>query len=269
MTDPLETTPGPEGQPEPPRTRSPKGLDSIESPEQNAPTDARDAARPSQSGPRPAFDHRIARQGLIGPFGAAQLLAGVAIVAVVAIVLVAVSTPLGAVVGAAQPNPEPTSYIIGAAVEGLHVGDLAPELTTTRSDGSKFTLTDLSGKPVSLAELRGKAVWINFWASWCPPCQAETPVLRQMDQTYRSRGLVIVGISVQESDASDVAAYVRKYSLGYRIAADLSGDIFHLYRVYALPTQFFIDPSGRIAAVVEGPLDQAGASAQIEAILPK
>ena len=77
------------------------------------------------------------------------------------------------------------------------------------------------------------------------------------DQTYAARGLAIVGISVQEASAADVAAYAQKYSLGYRIAADLGGDIFHKYKVYALPTQFFIDTSGRIAAVVQGPMDQA------------
>ena len=59
-----------------------------------------------------------------------------------------------------------------------------------------------------------------------------------------------------------------RYGLGYRVAADLAGDIFHLYRVYALPTQFFIDPDGRISSIVQGPLDLPGAAAQIEPILP-
>jgi peroxiredoxin len=86
---------------------------------------------------------------------------------------------------------------------------------------------------------------------------------------YRDKGLVVLGISVQESNAADVKAYADKYDLGYRVAADLSGDIFHLYRVYALPTQFFIDPGGRITSVVQGPLDVPSARAQVEAILPK
>jgi cytochrome c biogenesis protein CcmG, thiol:disulfide interchange protein DsbE len=247
-----------------PLTRSSAGTDAT--PEANG-TTAPGAAAPTAAAP--AFTHRPPRKGLIGPFGGRQIVGGLLAVALVAVGLAAVTAPIGSARTSTQPDPRPTPYLIGPAAEGLHVGDQAPEFSTTRSDGSTFTLTDLQGQPVRLADLRGKAVWVNFWASWCPPCQAETPVLRQMDQAYRARGLMIVGISVQESSAADVAAYARTYDLGYTVAADLGGDIFHLYRVYALPTQFFIDTNGRIAAVVQGPLDQADASAQIEAILPK
>ena len=93
-------------------------------------------------------------------------------------------------------------------------------------------------------------------------------MLRALDRAYRDRGLSIVGISVQETNAADVAAYVDRYSLGYTVAADLDGDIFRHYRVYVLPTQFFIRPDGRIASLILGPLDEAAATAQIEAILP-
>jgi cytochrome c biogenesis protein CcmG, thiol:disulfide interchange protein DsbE len=230
---------------------------------------AGEAPNPASKPPTPAFVHKVPRKGLIGPFGGRQIAGGLLAIALVAVGLAAVTAPIGSARTSTQPNPKPTPYRIGPVAEGLHVGDQAPELATTRSDGTTFQLTDLHGKPVRLADLRGKAVWVNFWASWCPPCQAETPVLRQMDEAYASRGLAIVGISVQESSAADVSAYAQKYDLGYTIAADLAGDVFHLYKVYALPTQFFIDTSGRIAAVIQGPMDQADASAQIEAILPQ
>jgi peroxiredoxin len=228
-----------------------------------------ESGAPRPSAGSPAFVHRRARQGLIGPFGGRQLLAGVLVVAAVALGLMAVTAPLGSTGTVVRPNPQPTVYLIGPVAQGLSVGSQAPDFTVTRSDGSTFTLTDLDGAPVRLADLRGKAVWVNFWASWCPPCQAETPVLRETAAKYRDRGLVVLGISVQESSAADVQAYALRYSLGYRVAADLSGDIFHLYRVYALPTQFFVDPDGRISSIVQGPLDVAGADAQVEAILPK
>ncbi len=209
------------------------------------------------------------RRGLVGPFGGRQILTGLVIVVVVVVAILGATAPLG-IAGAAPPvDPRPSGYVIGAATEGLRLGDLAPELETVRSDGTTFRLTDLDGNPVRLADLAGRAVWINFWASWCPPCQAETPVLRALDRAYRDRGLSIVGISVQETNAADIAAYVDRYSLGYTVAADLDGDIFRHYRVYVLPTQFFIRPDGRIAALILGPLDEAAATAQIEAILPR
>jgi len=235
----------------------------------DAPTDA-ESPGPADSPvrARPEFRHKPPKHGLIGPFGGRQIALGLLSVAAVVLALAAITAPLGNTGAASLPNPRPTSYLIGPATTGLSIGDAAPDFTVPRTDGTTFQLTDLDGRPIALADLRGKAVWVNFWASWCPPCQAETPTLRQIAARYRDRGLVVVGISVQETSAADVQAYALKYSLGYTVAADLAGDIFRLYRVYALPTQFFIDPAGRITSIVLGPLDDAAAAAQVEAILP-
>jgi len=232
------------------------------------PTTSDEPIRTPPAPDRPTFSHQTARHGLIGPFGGRQLAMGGLLVAAVVVALVAINAPLGNTADQNRPNPQPTAFVIGPATPGLRVGAVAPDFTTQRPDGSTFRLTDLNGKPVSLVDLRGKAVWVNFWASWCAPCQAETPVVRQTAATYKDRGLVVLGISVQESSSQDVSDYALKYSLGYTVAADLAGDVFHLYKVNALPTQFFIDPQGRIAAVVVGPLDQSNAYAHVEAILP-
>ena len=144
---------------------------------------------------------------------------------------------------------------------GLQPGELAPELEWTGDDGTTVVLRDLDGNPVRLEDLRGKLVWLNFWATWCPPCQAETPVLREMDERYRDRGLAIVAVAVQETTVDDVRAYAERYELDYPIAFDASADIFDLYRVFALPTQFFVGADGRVLEVVNGPLTAArGAS---------
>ena len=126
---------------------------------------------------------------------------------------------------------------------------------------------DLQGRPIRLAALRGKAVWINYWASWCPPCQFETPTIRAIDQRYRDRGLVVVGIQVQQTVQAGLD-YAERYDLEYTIGADVTGDFFHLYRAFALPTQFFLDPDGRIVRIVNGPMSEAAASELIESILP-
>lgn len=219
---------------------------------------------------RPEFTHKKARHGLIGPFSGRQLAAILVTVVIAVVVLVAATTPLGTVGAGPGPiDPRATAYIIGTApAVGLKPGDLAPELSLNLEDGSTYQLADLDGNPIRLEDLRGKAVWINFFATWCPPCQAETPVMREVSERYKARGLELVAISVQETSPTDVQAYADKYELKYTIGFDASGRIFRAYKVYALPTQFFIDPNGVIRDVAQGPLTDEAASAYIERILP-
>ncbi len=219
---------------------------------------------------RPGFTHRRERHGLIGPFGGRQLAVLAVAVVVVAVGLVVITTPLGRT-GPPSPNdPKATQFVLDANAKiGVRVGQMAPELSVPLQDGSTYQLTDLDGRPVRLADLRGKAVWINFWASWCPPCQSETPVIRDLAERYADRGLVVIGISVQETSVRDIRTYATRYQLGYTIAADLSGNIFRLYHPPGLPTQVFVGPEGAIRSIVLAPLTEADAVAQIEAILPK
>jgi peroxiredoxin len=219
---------------------------------------------------RPAFSHRRERHGLVGPFTGRQLLVGGAAILAAIVLLVAITTPLGNTAnGPATVDPRATAYLLASPPAiGLRVGDAAPEFTVPADDGSTYQLTDLDGKPIRLADLRGKAVWVNFFTTWCPPCQAEVPILREMAERYRDRGLELVAISVQETSPADVAAYAATYQLPYTIGFDGSGKVFHQYKAYGLPTQVFIDPNGVIANVIGAPLDEAGAAAQIERILP-
>ena len=214
----------------------------------------------------PAAFVRPPRRRGVGPFSLRQVTLAIGLVSVVAIVLTLATVPLGSI-GPGLPVPNPGAFLLHSAEPGLRPGDLAPEFSGTREDGTAFQLLDLDGKPIRLADLRGKAVWLNYWTSWCPPCQSETPILRKMDQTYRDRGLVLIGIQVQQT-VDDGQIYVAKYGLGYRIGADVAGDILRTYKVFALPTQFFIDVNGVIRQVVNGPLDETSAAALVESILP-
>ena len=219
---------------------------------------------------RPAFSHRPKRHGLIGPFGGRQLLVGALVILVAAVLLVIVTTPLGTPGGIGPGDPQATQFVLGPApTNGLKVGEIPPELIVPGATGGQAYLSDLNGQTVRLLDLRGRAVWLNFWASWCPPCQSETPVLRDLAERYRNRGLVVVGISVQESSPANVADYARRYQLGYTIAADSTGAVFRDWRLYGLPTQFFIGPEGAIRSIVPAPMTEARAVAQIEAILPR
>jgi thiol-disulfide isomerase/thioredoxin len=208
----------------------------------------------------------LRRRRGVGPFSLRQVTLAIGIVAVAGILLTLANAPLGST-AVALPNPEPSAYLLRAPLPGLRPGDLAPELSVTDADGTTFQLLDLDGQPLRLADLRGKAVWLNFWASWCPPCQSETPILRSIDQQYRDRGLAIIGVQVQQI-VDDGRKYAATYSLQYRIGADVAGDIYREYKVFALPTQFFIGTDGVVRQVVNGPLDQASAAALVESILP-
>lgn len=223
-----------------------------------------------QTDAAPAASSRSARRGLVGPFSGRQIAAAAASILVVAVVVLVATAPLGST--DADPtavDPRATPYLLASPpIEGVRPGALAPELDVSGPGGEVVPLVDLDGDPVRLADLRGRLVWLNFWASWCPPCQAETPILRDMAARYEAEGLSVVGISVQEASEVDVRDYAARYSLDYTIAADLAGDVFRTYKVFALPTQFFIGPDGVVLEVVNGPLEPDDAATLIERLLP-
>jgi thiol-disulfide isomerase/thioredoxin len=206
----------------------------------------------------------VRRRG-VGPFSLRQVTLAILIVMATAIGITLATVPIGSL-APGLPIPEPSAFLLGSPVPGLRIGDLAPELAVDKPEG-RLELKDLDGNVVRLADLRGKAVWINFWASWCPPCQFETPVIRSIDGRYSDRGLVIVAIQVQQTVQAGID-YAARYELDYTIGADVTGDFFHLYRGFALPTQFFLDPEGRIRQIVNGPLSEERAAELLEALLP-
>lgn len=194
----------------------------------------------------------------MGPFSGRQLLVVLLTAASAALVLAVLTTPIHA------PPPRPIAPAasgfqqVAPPTEGLRIGDRAPELAGV-VDGRTVQLTDLDGRPVRLADLRGRPVWINFWASWCAPCQAETPTLARVYETHRAQGLQLLGISVQETTPDDVRAYVRTYGLEYLVGFDATSAVFKTYRAFALPTQIFLDRTGVIRDIRLGPVTEAEA----------
>jgi len=205
---------------------------------------------------------------MVGPFSGRQIGLVLGLVVLAALAIVALTTPLGRTgTGPPRPDPRATQFIFAAPTQGLAVGALAPEFSGDLPDGTSYQLTDLDGRPIRLADLRGKAVWINFWASWCPPCQQETPVIRQLAEEYRGRGLEVVAIEVQET-VDDGRRYAERYGIRYTIGADVSGHVFRAYRVFGLPTQFFLGPDGVVRSVVPAPLTLEEARRYVESVLP-
>lgn len=218
--------------------------------------------------PMPAAARRADgwRRPFIGPFTVAQVAAVVGAVLLTAFALIVLTSPLNVPPAATPPRPGSSFVAVGSAQPGLRVGDLAPELVGT-ANGQTVELTDLGGNPIRLADLRGRPVWINFWATWCPPCQEETPILRDMHEQYADDGLAVVAISVQETTIEDVRDYVDRYDLGYTVGFDATSAIFHTYRAFGLPTQLFLDREGVIRQVVLGPITRSQAEETIADLL--
>jgi peroxiredoxin len=202
----------------------------------------------------------------IGPFSLRQIGALVATLAVAGLMLAFINTPLAGAPDPFAPRPGSSFVPVGEATEGLRIGDRAPEFTGT-VDGETVQLLDLDGRPIRLADLHGRAVWINFWATWCPPCQEETPVLRDVYEEYRDDGLELVAISVQETTAADVQRYAETYDLQYTIGFDATSAVFRTYQAYGLPTQLFVDREGIIRQVILGPVSRDQAESIIEPLL--
>lgn len=115
-----------------------------------------------------------------------------------------------------------------------------------------WSLTTLDGQPISLESLRGKVVFLNFWASWCPPCREEMPSMEQLARKYQSRDLVMVAIS-QDTERDQLDAFLQQFmpqgQAAMRIAVDPSaGKISQSYGTKLLPETYIIDRQGRIVA---------------------
>jgi thiol-disulfide isomerase/thioredoxin len=117
-----------------------------------------------------------------------------------------------------------------------------------------FSASRLDGTQARLSALKGKAVFLNFWATWCPPCREEMPSMEALYQRFRGRDLELLAVDIQE-DKDTVAAFMKEYGLTFPAALDSTGRISAEYGVRGIPTTFIIDRDGGIIASVVGGRD--------------
>lgn len=115
-----------------------------------------------------------------------------------------------------------------------------------------FTLEDVNGRPVQLSSFRGKVVLLNFWATWCRPCAIEVPWFVEFERSYRGRGLVVLGVSLDEEGWEAVKPFAREHGVNYRLLMGDDKVASAFGGVDSLPTTFLIDRDGRIAATHSG-----------------
>lgn len=146
---------------------------------------------------------------------------------------------VGALVGALANVP---------AAEAVQAGETAPAFESA-------ALGD--GAPIRLAELRGKVVLVDFWASWCAPCRLSLPWMEQTRKELGGAGLEIVAVNVDENVA-DARAFLARFPVSYRVASDAHGDVAALYDVQDMPSSYLIDRRGVVREVHAGFNPQTG-----------
>jgi len=209
---------------------------------------------------------------------AAGLLAGVGVAAILLIGLLALapepaspSTPAPSIAqssgsatpsaGASSPSIAPTASGTTSAStgssSGFHVGEPAPALV----------LPQVGGGTIDLAALKGKPVWVNFMATWCPPCQDEFPLMSGFASRYAGKGLVVIAVDVRE-DEGTVASFAQRLNATFPLGLDSDAKAADRWGAIALPVHFWIDAEGIVRDGAAGGIGADTMVHGLRAILP-
>jgi len=124
-----------------------------------------------------------------------------------------------------------------------------------------FTLTDMQGKHVSLSDLKGKVVILNFWATWCPPCKEEMPSMERLYRQFKDQGLVIVAVNVEKDGRGAVQSFLQRSPYTFPILLDSDAEVQNLYKVFRFPETFILDRNGMVVEKVVGAIDWTSSQA--------
>lgn len=157
----------------------------------------------------------------------------------------------------------PTAAVLGLLAYGFTVESRYIPSPLVARPAPPFTLTLFDGGVLRLEDLRGKVVFLNFWASWCPPCRAEARALEAAWRQQKDRGIVFVGVNIQDKEP-DARRFLEEFGVTYPNGMDQGARIAIDYGVWGLPETFFVDPEGRITSKHVGVLDWPLIAAKLE-----
>ena len=178
----------------------------------------------------------------------------------------------GAVAERSSLTPRERTYAIGGVIAaialiatiwvitGRGAQPQSQEMGAVNRPAPTFAVPALAGGTINLADYKGKVVLLNFWGTWCEPCKRELPALQAAYSKLTDAGLAVIGVNLtddeqaQGRDQAAIKAYLEQYGVTYPVALDVQGEVTNAYRVFPLPTSFFIDGEGRIRYVHIGEL---------------
>lgn len=125
---------------------------------------------------------------------------------------------------------------------------------STPVEAKDFTLRDINNRKVNLKDFRGKTVMLNFWATWCAPCRQEMPSMEKLYRQFKDKGFVVLSVASGD-DSSSVAQFIKEYNITFPALLDADFEVSEYYKVWSLPTTYFISPDGKITGMAYGGRD--------------
>jgi peroxiredoxin len=153
------------------------------------------------------------------------------------------------------------SVVLPAAAAVDPAGELDLIKPNRQQPAKDFKVPALDGSRLRLADLKGKVVFLNLWATWCGPCKEEMPAMERLWQRYKDHGLVVIALSMDSGGAKTVRAYVEHSKYTYPVGLDPKMEVAQLYGARSVPSTFIIDRSGMVRAIALGPRDWDGKAA--------
>ena len=189
------------------------------------------------------------------------------IAAAAAVGLAAVTAPVMSCGGSGELAPT-------AAQQGaVAAGDAKPQAECGEVCGAEakparldFTLTDMNGKSVNLADFKGRPVLINFWATWCPPCKEEIPAFIELQDKYRDQGFIVLGVSTDDP-ADALKQFAAEYKMNYPVLQGTEELMDEYGPIWAIPVSIFVRRDGTICKKHMGPASKEDFERDIKALL--
>ncbi|HUN89878.1 MAG TPA: TlpA disulfide reductase family protein [Terriglobales bacterium] len=155
------------------------------------------------------------------------------------VLIIVIAVVIAMVISASRMHRKTTGT---TTLQGDGLGSVAPD----------FTLATLDGKKVKLSDYRGKAVLLNFWATWCGPCKVEIPWFMELEKQYAPQGLVVIGVAMDDDGKTAVAKFAQEMKIDYPVLLGNDAVADQYGGVEGLPTTFYIDRNGKIVKKVAG-----------------